>query len=284
MKKLLLLCGCSLVALAQGDHTQEHYRGYNYISIGVEHADYQEEITLSSGQHVTTSAKANSPVYISGSLIRINKTFDFSIDISSTLLPNQIDEKWYLDGTLAQQNQFDALITNMQFLAHYKITQHHRILGGAMYKLNSFKRYDFRDENGNVILDSTTGAKLGLIEERVATLYAALGYGYESAPFALKDGFRFKGDLVLAHAIWNEATNTGFSKVSFDSIDSYKVVASAYVGYTVFENVELGCFFNYTREKKNGVDIASDGHTKWPENRLDLYQSGLSVVWNFSKE
>jgi len=284
MKKIVSLFVSLALAVTLQAEEAEYYRGYNYISVGVQQIHYEERITLSDGTYVKSSADASSPVYISGSLIRINDKYDFSIDISSTLLPSQIDEKWYADGAYVQKNKFDALITNMQFLGHYKVTDNHRLLFGALYKLDSFKRYDFRDTNGNPILDATTGAKLGLTEERVATLYAAIGYGYESAPFGVKNGFRFKGELIYAHALWSDATNTGFTEVSFDSINSYKVSASGYVGYTVYKNIEVGCFLSYSREEKNGVDVADDQHTKWPENTLDLLQGGLSVVWNFSKE
>jgi hypothetical protein len=50
------------------------------------------------------------------------------------------------------------------------------------------------------------------------------------------------------------------------------------------EGLELGVFTNYSYQKKSGTDVASDGHTKWPENTLEIWQTGLSLVWNFSKE
>jgi hypothetical protein len=281
MKKIFLLCSFFLLAYASEESSQS-YRGYNYVSVGMEQVQYEEDITLSSGAKVHSKAHSSSPVYISGSLVRVNKTFDFSIDISSTLLPAQVDEKWYINGDFVQQNQFDALITNMQFLGHYKFTNNHRLLAGLMYKLNSFKRYAFKDENGNLILDNTTGAKIGLTEERVATLYAAIGYGYESAPFARKKSIRYKCDLLFAKAIWNEATNTGFNKVVFNSTNSYKFIGSGYIGYTIYKNVELGCFVNYSKEQKKGVDTATDKHIKWPENTLSILQGGFSVAWNFS--
>lgn len=35
-------------------------------------------------------------------------------------------------------------------------------------------------------------------------------------------------------------------------------------------------------QKKSGTDVASDGHTKWPETELEIWQGGISAVWNFS--
>jgi len=282
MKKISFLLLTSL-ALFANEAIDDKYRGYSYVSVGIENITYQEDIVLGDGSVIHSNASTTSPVYISGSLVKINNRYDFSIDISSTLLPSQSEEEWYVNGDLAQKNQFDALISNMQFLIHYKYTNNHRLLAGLMYKLNTFKRYQFVDEEGNPIVDQATGAKIGLIEERVATLYAALGYGYESTYFANKEHIRYKCSALIGQAIWSQATSTGFEEVTFDSLSSYKAELSGYVGYPIYEGLEIGVFANYIYEKKNGVDVADDGHTKWPENDLELWQTGLSVVWNFSK-
>ena len=258
------------------------YDGYSYFSIGMQNVKYEENTVLSNGQKVHSFAIATSPVYISGSLIRINDKFDFSMDLLSTLLPTETDEKWYLDGVYTQQNKFDATITNMQFYGQYKLTNRHRIVFGPTYSLNSFKRYTFKDANGNIILDNITGAKLGLTEERVANLYLAVGYWYESAPHGLVQQMRYRFNVTFGHSIWTQATNTGFEKVSFDSIDSYELQSSLYAGYTVFKGLEVGAFAGYSQQEKRFTDVASDGHTKWPKNTLTLLQGGISFVWNFS--
>ena len=280
--KIVGLLALVPLALFAGE-SKPLYDGYSYFSVGMQNTKYEENIVLSNGQKVHSSATATSPVYISGSLIRINDKFDFSMDLLSTLLPTETDEKWYLDGVYTQQNKFDATITNMQFYGHYKLTNNHRIVFGPTYSLNSFKRYTFKDANGNIILDNVTGARLGLTEERVANLRFAVGYWYESAPHGRTQQMRYRFNATFGHSIWTQATNTGFEKVSFDTINSYELQSSAYAGYTVFKGLEIGAFAGYSRQEKTSTDVASDGHTKWPKNTLTLLQGGISVVWNFSE-
>ncbi len=280
MKKILITALLPLAIFA----SEKSYDGYTYFSVGVENIKYVEDITLSTGEKVHSEAKATSPVYVSGSLVRVDDLFDFSIDLSSTLLPAEIDETWHIDGALAQTDKFDAMINSMQFLGQYKINNNHRVVAGATYKLNTYKRYTFKDENGNILTDSTTNAKLGLIEERVATLYATTGYWYESTAHASPNALRFKFNALLSQSIWNEASNTGFEKVTFNELSAYSLESSGYVGYPVMDGLEVGLFAGYSYQKKPGTDVASDGHTKWPDNTLTLWQGGVSVVWNFSKK
>lgn len=284
MKKILIT---ALIPLALGA-SEGGYDGYTYFSVGMEHVNYAESLTLSDGNHAQSSAKGSSPVYISGGLIRLNNKYDFSMDISSTLLSSQLGEEWQINGATAQRNQFDAMINSMQFLGHYKITNNHRLVFGPTYTLNSYKRYTFKDENGNYLVQKDPVSNLqtsihnGLIQERVATLYATAGYWYESAPHATPKTLRYKISLVGGIPVWNNASNTEFENVSFNSTSGYKGEATAYLGYPIMEGLELGVFTNYSYQKKSGTDVASDGHTKWPENTLEIWQTGLSLVWNFS--
>lgn len=282
MKKLVLTALIPLALFASSDN--EKYDSYTYFSVGVENIRYNEDITLSTGEKVHSTAKAMSPVYMSGSLVRINDKYDFSMDFASTLLPAQIEEEWYIDGSLKQKNQFDATINSMEFLGHYKLNNNHRIVLGATYKFNNYKRYTFKDENGNFLTDGTTGAKLGLIQERVATIYASAGYWYESSPHAKKDTMRLKFNAIVGKPVWNEASNTGFDKVVFHSTSGYKFESSVYAGYPIIKGLEVGAFGGYSYQRKSDINLASDGHTKWPEVTLEIWQAGISFIWNFSKK
>ena len=199
-------------------------------------------------------------------------------------IPTQAEEKWYENGALVQVNQFDATINSMEFLGHYKLNNNHRIVLGASYKLNSYKRYTFKDQNGNDLTDSTTGARLGLIQERVATLYASAGYWYESSPHAKEDTIRYKFNTIFGKPVWNEASSTGFDKVVFHSTSGYKLESSVYAGYPIIKGLEIGAYGGYSYQKKSETNVYSDGHTKWPAVTLKIWQAGISFVWNFSKD
>lgn len=278
MKKYLTIALVPLALCA----TEGKYNGYSYFGFGNQNIKYVEKLTLSTGEQVESLAEANSPVYTSGTLVRVNDTYDFSIDLASTLLPTQIGETWTVDGALAQQNQFDAMLNSMQFLGHYKLSENHRIVAGTAYTLNSYKRYNFKDETGAYLLDPDTNAKYGLLEERIATLYLTGGYWFESAPLATPNTPRFRFNALYNQPVWNDATNTEFEAVSFNSTSGYKVEMNAYAGYPILKGLELGTFGGYSIQKKSGTDVASDGRTKWPDNTLTQWQMGLSLVWNFS--
>ncbi|MDD2828399.1 MAG: hypothetical protein PHW18_02365 [Sulfuricurvum sp.] len=292
MKKLLLTALIPL-ALFGNDEGGKIYNGYTYFSVGVQNTAYQEDFfSTTLGQNVHSDVKTTSPVYISGGLMRVNDKYDFSMDIASTLLPTQGDEKWYTDGALYQTNSFDAMINSMEFLGHYKVTNNHRFVLGATYTLDSYKRYTWKDETGAYITQTVTdpatglptdsGVKLGLTEERVATLYATTGYWYESIPHATMGNVRFKANALIGLPIWNQANNTSFEKITFNSTSGYKAEANLYAGYPLLKGLELGLFTGYNYQKKSGTDVAADGHTKWPENVLSSWQAGVSLVWNFS--
>jgi hypothetical protein len=280
MKKLLVFSlTCASALMASG------YNGYTYFSVGMENISYSEAMTTSKGS-LKLEAQGNSPVYISGGLMRVNDTFDFSMDISSTLLPSQINETWSLNGAVEQNNHLDAMINSMQFLGHYKLTDNHRLVLGPTYSLNSYKRYNFKDANpsGGEVIDETDGI---LLEERVATLYATLGYWYESIPHATPEKFRIKFSALYGQPIWNDASNTGFEGVSFSSLSGYKIDTNLYVGYPIMDGLELGIFTGYRNQSKIGTDRTTNSAGKgvsWPENTLEIWQAGISAVWNFAKK
>lgn len=277
MKKYLLTLLAPITLFAT-ESKNDFYDSYNYFSFGVQNMQYEEHYSSTTNGEIHSTAKATSPVYMSGTLIRINDTFDFSIDLASTLLPTQVEETWTANGALAQKNQLDALLSSMQFLTHYKLNNNHRLLIGLSYKMNNFKRYSFKDSN------NVNDTSRGVSEERIATLYTSTGYWYESSPHAKKDTLRFKFNALVGKRVWNEASNTEFEKVIFNNTSGYKLETSAYIGYPVLEGLEIGVFTGLSYQDKPGTNTHTDGRTRWPENTLTVWQTGLSVVWNFSKK
>ncbi len=289
MKKLLFITLIPLALCA----SDGKYDGYSYFSVGMQNITYKEKFfSTTSNANVNSIAEATSPVYISGGLMRVNDQYDFSMDIASTMLPSKSDEEWKIGGALAQTNSFDAMINSMAFLGHYKFTDNHRFVLGTTYTLNSYKRYTWKDETGKELPEKTTDlvtgatiyAPIGLTEERVATLYATTGYWYESIPHATKGQVRLKANALIGLPVWNQASNTAFEKMTFNSTSGYKFETNFYAGYPIISGLELGAFAGYSQQKKSGTDVASDGHTKWPENTLGIWQTGLSLVWNFANK
>lgn len=299
MKNKILLsvatiCTLSSFAVAQDNkkstesnpttEIKENYESYNYIGFGVETLTYKEMGTLSNGKSFKSSVTVNSPVYTSGSLIKANDKFDFTIDAASTLAPSQGDEKWQYGEYLAQKNKFDAVMSELKILIHYKITDNHRFVFGPSYDMFTMKRHTYiNPADGTEKLQD--GNSISLNEERISTLFGTAGYWYESKPFS-SDGMRIRANLGYAKPLHRTAANTSTEEVIFNSTTGYKVDAGAYLGFEVTKGLEVGFFGNYSFVKKTGGDTTTVDSTTitWPENDLETFRYGINFVWNFSKK
>jgi len=253
-----------------------NYYGYNYIGFGMETATYQES-GMVRGIPYKSSATTSSPVYISGGLIKVNKKFDFSIDAASTLIATQTDEKWQntSTGTLAQENKFDTVQSDLKFLCQYKINNNHRIAIGPNYNLFSMKRHTY-SYNGEPM------ENISLNIENIATLNMMVGYVYEYAPFS-NGGMRIKTSALYGKPIWNKATNTSSEELEFSSTKGSTIDVDGYIGFELFKGLEAGFFGRYSLKKKdeaNDEKLGADTVT-WPENELETFRYGVSFVWNF---
>ncbi|MCK9372339.1 MAG: hypothetical protein M0P91_04020 [Sulfuricurvum sp.] len=276
MKKRLLLLAPLLAAVSLGAG-ERYYDGYSYVGIGFENAAYQETVFIPNLGSVKSKAVVSSPVYSSGTLVKVNERYDFSLDFSSTLLPSKTTENWDSPSGALQRNDYDLLTNNAMILAHYKITPQHRIVAGPNYTLNTFKRYTW------VQLDPRIAIPVGVIEERSASLSATLGYWYENNTAAL-EGWRIKGHALLGLPVWQQTNNTASGgDVVFNDIGGYNTDVSLYAGYALFKGLEIGAFVGGNYQKRNGgsqFDSAGN-NVVWPENTLMIYRGGLNAVWKF---
>jgi hypothetical protein len=276
MKKNLLIL--SLVGMATVLSAEsKSFDGYSYGGVGFENTTYQESGHSSKIGSIKSKASGTSPVYTTGSLVRVNDRYDFSLDFSSTLLPSKISEEWTgLNGTL-QRNDYDLLANSATLLVHYKLTPQHRIVAGPIYALNTFKRYNW------VAVDPIIDTPVGVIEERSASVSGAIGYWYESKTAGI-EGWRFKGNTLLSLPLWQQTTNTSSKEdVVFNNIGGYNADVSVYAGYTLFKGLEVGAFAGYNHQRRNGghqMDKLGNNVT-WPENTLTTYRAGLNAIWHF---
>ena len=275
----IILCSISLDATDINTKKDSSYGSYNYVALGFESIHYEEVGTrTSTGKNFISSATADSPVYLSGSLTKMNETYDFSIDAISTLLPTQAAETWHEDGELASTDTLELLVSSIKILGQYKKTNNHRIASGIRYDLNLYKRHTFLNVDGSSAASDGT-----LSEEKVATLSLMGGYIYESSPFS-NGNYRYKFSALAGKPLWRNATNTGFKDVSYDSTTGYSYEVGGYFGYQVIKGLEVGIFADYDYQIKIGGDraVTADGTILWPENTLKVFRSGMSLVWNFN--
>lgn len=275
MKKNLLILSLAGMATVLSAESKS-FDGYSYGGIGFENATYKENSYNPAIGSLKSKANGSSPVYTTGSLVRVNDRYDFSLDFSSTLLPSTITEDWTGSNGTLQRNDYDLLANSATVLIHYKLTPQHRIIAGPVYVLNTFKRYNW------VAVDPIISAPLGVTEERSTSLSGAIGYWYESKTAGI-EGWRFKGNTLFSLPLWQRATNTDYKDIVFDNIGGYNADASVYAGYTVFKGLEVGVFAGCNYQKRNGgAQTYNVTHTvTWPENTLSTYRAGVNAVWNF---
>lgn len=292
MKKIIitsLLVGTSLFA-NNIEKKDDGKGGYTYIGFGTETISYKESFYSNSlSSKVESDVNSTSPVYLSGSLTKVNDTFDFSIDAASTLTTTESSEKWSSNTGVVQQNQFNSILSDLKILVHYKLSNEHRITVGPKFSSFIVKRNTYKDANGNYVVYTdpitSNSSRISANEENVSTLFLNLGYWYESS-LMNKEDYRVKVAANFGQPIWRNASNTGFEYVEFDSTTGYSYDVSAYVGYKVVKGLEVGVFgeYIYTIKKDGDKTTAKDDSTKsvtWPENELSTTRLGLMFAWNF---
>lgn len=278
MKKITLSLITGLF-LCSNIQAEEKFNDYSYIGFGVETISYKENIERN-GKSYRTATDVSSPVYTSGSLINAGKYFDFSIDAASTLSPTQADEKTQdIDaGVVVQKNQFDAMLSDLRILVHYKLNNNHRIVFGPNYEVFSMKRFSFTDPYGNSIPNSEMN------QETITTLSMMGGYVYEHDKFS-NGGMRVKASALYGQPLSRNASNTSKESTTFNTTNGYVTNFSGYVGFEITKGLEIGFFSEYVFTKKEGGDdmVTEDGETiTWPDNELETFRYGMNFVWNFS--
>lgn len=269
------------------------FDGYAYMNFGVEKVNYAERPTL---LNFELDAKTSNIVQMSGGLTRVNDNFDFSVDSIATLLPNEGSEAWSAStnlnnaegtaplkkGAVAQRNSYTLVGSQLQLLVHYKYTSKVRILGGLTSANQTFKRYDQKQTSALI------EKKKELLEESCASFMANIGFGYESY-IPAHDGDRFRVRAIFGLPLWHRTLNTAeiYGDLEFNDKAGYNAELDLYWGYPVHKGVEVGLFFNASRQYRVANSTAKytlNGTTyeaQWPENTLDIVRSGVSFVWKF---
>jgi hypothetical protein len=273
---------------------ERNFDGYSYFAFGIENFRYSEKFIYTfnysyvspySGKHyvagdqVAVKSKINvsSPVYLSGSLIRLNDKFDLSMDFASTLKPNTTTEKWLDrgDDSVITKNYATIMSNSMKFLLHYKLTNEHRVTAGFSYILNVFKRFNDPDAG------TTT-----LVEETAATATLDVGYWFESNTAAQK-GLRVKYELTAGIPFYQDVQNTAAPGIKFTKASGFNLDTSIYGGYAVYQNknggVEIGAFASYSYMYRDGDSKEYNGQKViWPTNITQALRGGIQVSWKFN--
>jgi len=287
MKKFLSLAliGASLFA------ADRNFDGYSYFAIGVENFKYTEKFvytfsgyftspysgkTYPKNSEIAVKSKINvsSPVYLSGSLVRLNDKFDLSMDFTSTLKPNTTTEEWLdrSDDSVIVKNYATIMSNSMRFLLHYKLSNLHRLTTGFSYVLNTFKRFNNPDAG-------TTQ----LVEETTATATFDLGYWFESNTAGKnRNDLRFKYEITFGIPFYENVQNTAAPGITFTNKAGFNLDTSVYFGYTILKGLEVGLFSSYSYMYRDGGEKSyNGGKVIWPTNITQALRGGLQVSWKF---
>ncbi|MBL4583724.1 MAG: hypothetical protein JKX83_03805 [Pseudomonadales bacterium] len=276
MRKII----CTALVVA-GQLASASASAYSSLSVGVETLRYQELTTFINptnpdfGKTLKTVSTISSPVYRTSSLTKVNEQFEFSLDASSTLLPQDDTEVWTVDGILRQTNQVDMLHSSITLTGHYLLNKNHRFLAGPSYTLNTFRRFGFADPT------------LGVLEERSASVILNFGYGYESERSASKR-FNYSAKILAGIPVYQLTENTAYPGFEFTDAGGYNIDIEGSVTYGVFDKLQVGVFASYSFMKRDGERIYTTQFTNvqsivWPDNETRIITGGLILVWDFGE-
>ena len=289
MKKIISLSAVLVLSLSATtiDCKDRNFDGYSYFAFGMEHFKYSEKFIYTfnnyykspsgkeyfKGNSVAVKSKLDvtNPVYLSGSLIKMNDKWDLSMDFISTLKPNIAKEKWLDrgDDSTIVTNDATVMSNSMKFLLQYKITNSHRFTFGLGYNLNIFKRFSDADSTK-------------LVEETAASASLRLGYWFESNT-AAKDGLRIKYQINGGIPIYESVTNTAASDLEYHHAKGFDLDTDFYIGYPLMKGLEIGAFTNYTYSYREGQTKYYKGkEVIWPDNITQAIRGGIQFSWKFN--
>ena len=271
----------------ENNSKEEKSQGYSFFKTAMQHISYEERYVykkdnpqsgIRKGDVQKNDFSGTNLVTIGGNISPINEKYDFSFETISTLLPQEIDEKWTIGGRTNQTDKATIDFTQVTLLLHQKYTPKHRAVGGFEFKKLSFERYDFGLENGNNAFPQLSNKEQTLvnIRERISSLSLNAGYWYESGNVG-KEGWHYNAKALVKVPVWQNAENTSAPEVSFSDPSGYDFDLEVGTSYSIMPNIDVGLIAGYSYIFRSGE---SKGNIHWPKNTFKAYTLGLSFMWN----
>ena len=266
---------------------EEKFEGYSFFKTAMQHISYEERYVytkdhpnagIQKGDVQTNDFSGTNLVTIGGNIAPINDKYDFSFETVSTLIPQEIDEKWTIGDRTNQTDKATIDFTQITVLIHQKYTPQHRGVGGFEFKKMAFERYDFALLDGNNAFPQLSDNEQSLvnIRERISSLSMNAGYWYESGNVG-KQGWHYNAKALVKVPVWQNAENTSAPDISFSDPSGYDFDMELGASYTIVPNIDIGLIAGYSYIFRSGE---SKGNIHWPENTFKAYTLGLSFMWN----
>jgi len=258
--------------------TKENSEGYSFFKTAMQHISYEErhvyqkdhpEKGINKGDVQKNDFSGTNLVTIGGNISPINDKYDFSFETVSTIVPQEIEEKWTIGDRVNQTDKATLDFTQITFLLHQKYTPQHRAVAGLEFKKMEFERYDFVS-----VLNGATS--LNNIRERTSSVSLDAGYWYESGNVG-KKGWHYSARGLVKVPVWQDAINTASPEISFSDPSGYDLNMEVSASYSILPNIDVGVILGYDYIFRNGE---SKGSIHWPENTFSAYTLGVSLLWN----
>ncbi len=242
--------------------------GYSYFSFGIQNVDYEERqedviAGLDIPFKLRTEGSVSSLNIRSGGLFHINGQYDFSIDSTATFAPEYDEETWYLDINLpgvqegeeaVQHNSLSFTDASTTGLIHYKVTNNWRVVAGAEFQLQQFKRNEFyfpsvltqTDEYADECVVNEGEQRCLLIkqsEEIISNINTVFGLAYESGVLS-QSKFHNSMKLTVGYTAWSHIINSDSPELEFNDTGKYTIMAEARSTYQISDGLNLGVYAN----------------------------------------
>ena len=271
----------------QKESKDEKFEGYSFFKTAIQQINYEERHVyqkdhpaqgIKKGDVQSNDFSGSNLVTIGGNISPINDKYDFSFETISTIIPQEIDEKWTVGSRTNQTDKATIDFTQITVLIHQKYTPKHRAVGGLEFKRLAFERYDFSLVDGTNAFPQLSDREQALvnIRERISSLSLNAGYWYESSNIG-EEGWHYSAKGLVKVPVWQNAENTSAPDISFSDPSGYDLDVELGASYTIVKNIDVGVFAGYNYIFRNGE---SKGNIHWPENSFSAYTLGLSFMWN----
>jgi len=270
MRYLLLLTFFTLTLFSA-----EKKYGYSYIATGMQSSIYTQNFDTKTGEY-SLKSDTTSPYYITSTLTRINSKFGFEIIAASTLFASSATEH-VKSSTQDSSHDVETTLTDINLILHYKpYNEFHRILFGFKYNYEVQKRYNF--EEGEL-------GKIGVIENKIASISLNMGYLYTSKIFTGTPGWHYRAGASMGLPIFAVVSDT-YPPESFNmgTTWGYLFNMNYYLGYTIMSGLELGLYTDYMYRVRFDEVRYQDavGNTIESSNsHTNRFNYGAMLSWSF---
>lgn len=279
MRFIFITLSLLITTLCAGDTAKY---GYSFFNTGFQSTFYTQTYDSDQGDNFSSKAELTSPYYATGTLTRVNDTYDFSIVAGSTLFASSTDEDYQQNGHTIDPHKLSMSVSDITVLVHYKLDSKHRIIFGGGYTYELIKRYDFSTSP----LD-----QVGVIENSIGTVALKVGYLYDNKLNINTLGWHYRAGIVsgLPFAAISSDTYPATDAFNIDASFGLNIMPHLYVGYPIFDGVELGVYSNYLYQVRFENVRATDPGGSNPtanattsKNITQRLEYGFTVAWNFN--